>query len=586
MKFQSLFSFKSSIKAKLITISILILTIPMIILSFSNYQKSATSLDELGRTNLKNSVKMTLQTIDALNKDVENGDISLKDAQEQLKISILGEKNADGKRPINRNIDLGKNGYMFVLDNKGNEIAHPNIEGKNIWDQEDPNGVKYGQEIVKTGNSGGGFVYYVFPLPNDKNQIEQKVTYSETDPHWGWTIGAGTYIKDFNKPASDIVILNLIVISITLLIGILIIWMFSNSISHPIKRITERMNDLSIGDLSQEPIKIKSKDETGKLANSMNDMQHKLKEIMRSISNASEEMTSSSEELTQSANEVKAGSEQVAITMQEMAAGSETQANTSSELSTAMGEFSIKVQEANENGEQIQKASNEILEMTNKGSQLMESSTNQMSKIDQIVQDSVHKVQNLNSQSQAISKLIIVIKDVANQTNLLALNAAIEAARAGEHGKGFAVVADEVRKLAEQTANSVNDITGIVTSMQKEVGLVTESLLDGYKEVEQGTKQLETTDKTFVEINKSITEMVSNIKAVSANLSDIAARSQQMNGSIQEIAATAEESAAGIEQTSASTQQTSSSMEEVARSSNGVAKLAEELNEVVSQFKL
>jgi methyl-accepting chemotaxis protein len=580
------FFISKSIKAKLIIISILILTIPMIILSISNYQKSSASLNDLGKTNLKNSVKMTLEMIDELNKNVEDGKISLKDAQEQVKISILGEKNADGKRPINQNINLGKNGYMFVLDNEGTEVAHPNIEGKNIWDQQDLNGVKYAQEIVKTGNNGGGFVYFDFPLPNDKNQIEQKVTYSETDPHWGWTISAGTYIIDFNKPASDIIKLNLILISITLLIGIFIIWMFANYISHPIKRITERMHNLSLGDLSQEPINLKSKDETGLLANSMNEMQNKLKEVMSNISKASEVMTSQSEELTQSANEVKAGSEQVAITMQGMASGAETQANTSSELSNAMAEFATTVREVNENGEQIQQASTEVLKMANKGSQLMESSTNQMSKIDQIVQDSVHKVQNLNNQSQEISKLIIVIKDVANQTNLLALNAAIEAARAGEHGKGFAVVADEVRKLAEQTANSVNDITEIVTNMQQEVNLVTESLLDGYKEVEQGTKQLQITDKTFEEIDKAISEMATNIKAVTANLADIATSSKQMNESIQEIAATAEESAAGIEQTSASTQQTSSSMEEVARSSNAVAKLAEDLNEIVRYFKL
>ncbi|HJV18222.1 MAG TPA: methyl-accepting chemotaxis protein, partial [Bacillales bacterium] len=548
--------------------------------------KSAVSLNDLGKTNLKNSVKITLEMIDELNENVEDGKMSLKDAQEQVKISILGKKNADDKRPINQNINLGKNGYMFVLDNEGTEVAHPNLEGKNIWDQQDLNGVKYAQEIVKTGNNGGGFVYFDFPLPNDKNQIEQKVTYSETDPHWGWTISAGTYIIDFNKPASDIFKLNIILISITLLIGIFIIWMFANYISHPIKRITERMQNLSLGDLSQEPINLKSKDETGLLANSMNEMQNKLKEVMSNISDASEIMTSQSEELTQSANEVKAGSEQVAITMQEMASGAETQANTSSDLSNVMAEFATTVREVNENGEQIQQASTEVLKMANKGSQLMESSTNQMSKIDQIVQDSVHKVQNLNNQSQEISKLIIVIRDVANQTNLLALNAAIEAARAGEHGKGFAVVADEVRKLAEQTANSVNDITEIVTNMQQEVGLVTEALLDGYKEVEQGTKQLQITDKTFEEIDKAIMEMATNIKAVTANIADIAASSQQMNESIQEIAATAEESAAGIEQTSASTQQTSSSMEEVARSSTAVAKLAEGLNEIVKYFKL
>ena len=138
--------------------------------------------------------------------------------------------------------------------------------------------------------------------------------------------------------------------------------------------------------------------------------------------------------------------------------------------------------------------------MTDKGSQLMDSSTKKMSKIDQIVKDSVQKVKDLDAQSQEIFKLVVVIKDVADQTNFLALNAAIEAARAGEHGRGFSVVAEEVRKLAEQTATSVTDITRIVNNIQNGFSVVTESLQDGYKEVEQGTNQIETTGETFNEI--------------------------------------------------------------------------------------
>ena len=514
MKFKSFFRFNSSIKAKLIIISILILTIPMVILSILNYQKSSTSLDELGKTNLKNSVEMTMELIGALNHEVEKGNISLEEAQEQVKMAILGEKNTDGTRPINKHIDLGEHGYMFVLDQKGNRVAHPTIEGTNAWDSKNPVDIENAKKIFAAGKKGD-FVHYSTSLPDDKNQIEQKVNYAKNDPYWGWTIVAGTFMLDFNKPANEMFNLNSIVLGITLLVGLFIIWVFANSISQPIKKVTERMYLLTHGDLSQEPIQIKSKDETSQLANSMNEMQNTLKDIIGNISNASEVMTSKSEELTQSANEVMTGSEQIVATMQELASGAETQADGSVNLSSVMEVFAAKVQEANKNGEYIHQSSNEILVMTDKGCQLMDSSTSQMGKIDQIVQDSVHNVQNLNAQSQEISKLVVVIKDVADQTNLLALNAAIEAARAGEHGKGFAVVADEVRKLAEQTATSVTDITGIVNNMQKEVGLVTESLQEGYKEVEQGTSQIKSTGETFNEISMSVKEMVNSIKMIS-----------------------------------------------------------------------
>src|SRR5690625_3214680 len=142
--------------------------------------------------------------------------------------------------------------------------------------------------------------------------------------------------------------------------------------------------------------------------------------------------------------------------------------------------------------------------MTNEGSQLMETSNQQMMKVNEIVQDAVAKVQGLDAQAQEISKLVSVIQDIAEQTNLLALNAAIEAARAGEHGDGFSVVADEVRKLAEQVANSITNITDIVSSIQNESSHVTKSLQNGYEEVEQGTKQIETTSEKFEEINQAI----------------------------------------------------------------------------------
>jgi len=175
----------ASIKVKLISISILLLTIPLIILGVFSYQKSASSLNNTGEQLLKNSAKQTIEIISVLNESVENGDISLAEAQGKVKITILGNMNSDGTRPINPNLDLGENGYMFVLDNEGLELAHPTAEGKNLWEYKDFNGGEFVREIIRKGNDGGSFVYYEWPHPTYENQIETKVTYTDTDPYWG-----------------------------------------------------------------------------------------------------------------------------------------------------------------------------------------------------------------------------------------------------------------------------------------------------------------------------------------------------------------------------------------------------------------
>lgn len=378
-----------------------------------------------------------------------------------------------------------------------------------------------------------------------------------------------------------------LVVSVLVVISTLVASIITaNIITNPIQTVMNRMKLIADGDLSHEPLDVTSEDEVGQLFIATNEMNNNMQGLLRQINGVSEVVNSQSEELTQAANEVKEGTEQVIATMQELASASETEANTTNEMSTTMQTFAKEVDEANQNGENIQEASGAVLDMTNEGSQLMDISMEQMAKIDEIVQDSVRKVQGLDIQSQEISKLVGVIQDIADQTNLLALNAAIEAARAGEHGQGFAVVADEVRKLAEEVSDSVTDITGIVTTIHNESSIVTQSLEAGYKEVELGTSQIEDTSAKFSDINKAVTEMVHNIQIVTDNLSDIAAGTQQMNSSVQEIAAISEESSAGIEETSATTQQTGSTIEEVAGSSNDLAKLAGELNDLIHQFKL
>lgn len=558
----------------------------MIVIGMTSYQKSSTSLEQIGKTNLQNSVEFTLATIEAYNSEVVKGTISLESAQEKVKEIILGEKNGDGTRNINASIDLGENGYMIVYSQEGTRIAHPSKEGASAWDDEDENGIKFAQEMIKIANNGGGFTFYNSALPNNKEQIEEKVSYSKVDPNWDWVVTASTYMTDFNQPATELFNIILIVSGISIILGVIIIWFSANLITKPIIKVTEQMGYLANGDLTKELLLIKSKDEISRLADAMNLLHKNLRNSMKKVSETSETLTSHSEELSQSADEVKMGSEQVASTVQELAAGSETQANNASDLASVMNTFVETVQEANESGLRIEGNSKAVLSMTSDGAELMKQSIQQMEKIHSIVNESVEKVAGLDKQSQEISNLVTVIKDVADQTNLLALNAAIEAARAGEHGKGFAVVADEVRKLAEQVSNSVTDITGIVDNIQKETFIVSDSLKVGYKEVELGKTQIESTGETFEGISVAVTEMVNSITTIGKNLSEISASTQEMNSSVVEIASVSEESAAGIEQTSASVQQTSSIMEEVAGSSKHLANLAEELNTLVREFKL
>lgn len=373
---------------------------------------------------------------------------------------------------------------------------------------------------------------------------------------------------------------------ILLIAGILIAIVTASKISKPIKVVSKRMSELADGNLQQQPLLVTHRDEIGNLMLSANELNNKLKQTISSIYAVSETVAASSEELAQSANEVQTGTEQITVTMQELASGTESQASTAGDLAESMTSLQRSIHETTQEGLALKEHSGHVQNLTTSGKDLMVQSTQQMVAINEIVLDSVKKVEGLNVQSAEISKLVSVIDDISNQTNLLALNAAIEAARAGEHGKGFAVVADEVRKLAEQVQFSVTDISTIVNRIQNETDNVTTALQAGYEEVKRGTTQLNQTNETFDQISYAVKDMIDNITVISGNLNKLAQNSESINTSVNEIASVSQESAAGVEQTTATVEETAATMDEIAKSANQLAGMAEELNNQLQQFKI
>ena len=375
-------------------------------------------------------------------------------------------------------------------------------------------------------------------------------------------------------------------VAVISLLAVVVALLFSRDFAKSIQIVMHRLNTIKSGLLNQEPLPVDGGGEVVALTQATNDMQTHLLSIINQMKTSAEALMTQSETLSFSASEVQSGSEQVAVTMQELATGTENQAQSTSLLATNMTAFKAEVETVTRAGKTANKSSQTIVSLSGKGKKNMTTSKEQMENINQIVEEAVLKMETLDQGTKEIGKLVAIINDVANQTNLLALNAAIEAARAGEHGRGFAVVADEVRKLSERVAESVKDITAFVTNIQSESHVVVESLQMGYKEVQAGLSGITETSQTFDTITHSLETVVSNITQINQELNQLAEMGNDMSHAISEIASVSEESAAGVEQTSAASQEINSTMEEVATNAQQIKQQAELLNKVVNQFQI
>ncbi|MGE5700969.1 MAG: methyl-accepting chemotaxis protein [Clostridia bacterium] len=369
-------------------------------------------------------------------------------------------------------------------------------------------------------------------------------------------------------------------------LGIGVALFMSRIITKPILTLAVAAERISSGDLTGEEIKVKSGDEIGELAHAFNTMKRNLYELIRKVGKGAEQLAASSEELYAGTEQVAAASTEVAEKMQGLANNSTHAAQTGEESARSVEEAALGVQRIAVSSSSVSESSHGSMVEAKQGHEAIQQVINQMSHIRETVHGSAVLVEELGNQSQQISQITQVISDITAQTNLLALNAAIEAARAGEHGRGFAVVADEVRKLAEESNESAVKIVRLIEEIQTGVNKVIHSMQKGTEEVETGVELIHGAGESFERILSSIQNVSSQIDEISATSEELSANTQQVAASAETMSAMAKGAAADSQSVAAVTEEQLASMEEIRAVSESLSRMALELQDAVRQFKV
>lgn len=350
---------------------------------------------------------------------------------------------------------------------------------------------------------------------------------------------------------------TLILSVIAIVIGTFASYALSKIITRPIQEAMNAANHLAEGNLNIH-ISVMSKDETGQLLSSIQNTADRLKQMISTIRNASDELASASEEL--------------AVVTDQTTVGIQQQENETEMVATAMNEIATTVNDVANNAAKAAEAANNAEQTTTSGGIVVEQTIQSINTLSQSVNLSSKKLSEVQQDVVNISSILDVIRGIADQTNLLALNAAIEAARAGEQGRGFAVVADEVRSLASRTQGSTSEIQNIIEKLQSGTQSTVEVMNQGKQLADNCVEQASKTGNAL----NSITHAISVINDMNMQ---IASASEQQSS----VAETINENVVNVkriaEQNAVASNQTRSSSSEIAR-------LAEQLNEMVSQFKI
>ncbi len=573
-----------SLKTKLVTLCLFILIVPSLLIGFSAYSISKKQLTEAGKAELQKSAHMVIGMINLLQEDIEAGHISKEDAQEKLRQEILGTKDGKNRRTLKNQYITGESGFIWALDQDGVTVMDPSDEGKDLTEVTIKGGMNLGKEFLKHGKKSGFISYTGLHINTGKEA--SKLAYVKTEPNWGWTVGSSAYASEFNKHATKVAYIVAIITFFALLTGGVLSYYFAHQLTKPIRALSRELHATAAGDLSGKDIEVSKQDELGLLCADYNQMRANMRELLLNITHSTNQVAAASEQLSASSEETSLATHEITEAIQHVASNAEANNNHLEESSSALEEVTTSIQDLAENSNSISSTSKDVIEQARQGNDFVEHTVKQMNSIHQKVNESNDILQLLHSSSDQIDEISKAITAIANQTNLLALNAAIEAARAGEHGKGFAVVADEVRHLAEQSQTSSKQISELIKEIQNNMNRSTVAMDHVKQEVQDGMDSVRQTELSFKGIAGTMTNMNAQILQIDDIIQEMSANAQEVSATMSNISAQTKQSFAHTHRIAASTEEQLAAMEEIASSSTAMAHLAAELQHSVHQFTL
>ena len=470
------------------------------------------------------------------------------------------------------NIKIGSSGYIFAINNDGTTVIHPNKE--EIFKQS-LLATSIGTEILTNKTGTGEYEY---------EGTKKLIAYDE-DKDWGLIYAANIPTSEFTGLARTTTNLMLTIGIIALIISGITSLFVSQSLTQHINNIVKAVENMAKGDFTIK-VNVKSKDEIGIMANKINDTMDQLKHLISGVKDNSSTVGTFSTALANNSKEMTTAANEVAAAIEQIANGSVSQTRELLDATNQLNMLNTKLEDIYNKISNVNVSSKDAEDRATSGKSYIESLTISIDEVKQAFLLVNTKINGLGATVSRIGNITDSIGQISEQTNLLALNAAIEAARAGEQGKGFAVVADEVRKLAEESSKASNEIMNLITLVSND----TKEVMDTSKQtdvlISEQTNVVDKTIESFENILVAVQKITPMVDEAYDSVQNALKAKDIVVNKIEGIAAVAEEASASTEEISASTEEMLSSTEEVANISSQLDKSVHDLICKVDGFKV